>query len=107
MAQTIIQVSTSQNYSLRDKIARDQSLEQYSFKVDEMKKNTRSNGWLKIHPTDKTHGAINVKWDSDTRILNCRVITKGGDPSLISGRFVYYLISQFGSSFDFINIIPK
>ncbi len=74
----------------------------------QQKKNTRSNGWAKLHSTERDrHGALNIEWEGNSAILLCRVITKGnGRPNQIIGDFVDYLLRRHHRRIKTINIIP-
>ena len=107
--QILVQVLTSSNSSLRDKIAHDPKLKESDLKVSESKRIGRQQGWTKLHSTlPGRHGAINVQWVGSSRMLLCRVITKeGGQPSLIIGDFIDYLLDRFQKKIEAINIIPR
>ena len=77
MPQIVIQVLTTQTRSLRDAIVRDEHLEDYKLKVSQQRKATRSHGWSKLHSTGGQHGAINIQWEGSSRMLICRVVTRG------------------------------
>lgn len=83
-------------------------LEDFGLKVSGKLKPTRQMGWAKIHSTrPDRRGALNVEWDSDTRILLCRVINKGrGSPELILGDFVAYLLQRYRRRINVVNIFP-
>ncbi len=94
---------------MREAIARSAKLEAHSLKVTEQKRSGRSRGWTKVRSTEAgRHGAINLEWDADTSILIARVVTRGrGKPNLIIGDFVDFLLSQFSTRIQAINIIPR
>jgi hypothetical protein len=53
-------------------------------------------------------GAVNIEWDADTKVLICRVVTRGrGKPNLIIGDFIDYLLKRFSRRIEAINIIPR
>lgn len=108
--QTIVQVVCKKgSKSLRDAIVKDKTLVDYSLKVSEQKRTTRPQGWTKIHSTDRNrHGAINIEWDADMKILLCRVVTKaGGRPNPIIGDFVDYLLGRYTKKIETIHIFPR
>ncbi len=107
--QILIQVITNSKRSLRLAIANDSKLESYNFKVSEHKRNHRDNGWAKIHSTlSDRRGAINIHWDSKSKILLCRIVNKGeAKPNLIVGDFIHYLFAKHRSKVQAINILPR
>jgi hypothetical protein len=51
---------------------------------------------------------VNIEWDADTKVLICRVVTRGrGKPNLIIGDFIDYLLKRFSRRIEAINIIPR
>ena len=47
---------------------------------------------------ESARGALNVEWDSQSAILNARVVTRGSrKPSPIVGDFVNYLLAKHGT----------
>ena len=108
MPQMVIQVLTTRSRSLRDTITRDQKLRDYRLKVAQHKKGTRNPGWSKLRSTEGAHGAINMRWEANLRMLLCRVITKaGGTPGFITSDFVYYLLARYRRKIQAISIIPQ
>lgn len=107
--QTLVQVICTKGTSLRDKISNHSRLEDSCLKVTERKWNARSRGWTKIHSTlPDRDGAINIEWDADICLLVCRVVTKRkGQPNLIIADFVDFLLSNFKTRIEAINIIPR
>jgi hypothetical protein len=105
----LVQVVCSKGRSLRQAIVRDQSLDSFGLVVTEHKRQGRPHGWAKIYSTfSGRHGAINIEWDSDTRVLLCRIVTRGaGKSNLIIGDFVDYLIRRFSKRIMAINILPR
>jgi hypothetical protein len=92
--QTLIQVACNRAGSLRDAIVNDRRLGRFKLVVSEKKRGTRSSGWAKIHGTsDDGYGAINVQWLASSKVLLCRVVTRGSNPGPISGDFLRYLMS--------------
>lgn len=97
MPQIVIQVLTTRSRSLRDTITRDQKLQEYRLKLKQHKKTTRGHGWSKLHSTEKgAHGAINIRWEANSQMLLCRVVTKaGGTPDFIISDFVTLVQNRF------------
>jgi len=94
--QTVIQVLSSSSKSLRDRIAKGHHLGDYDLVVTEVLRPGRPHGWTKIHSKTSGHGAINIQWLPDAKVLLCRVITRGnGDPAPITGAFTSYLLRWF------------
>lgn len=106
--QTIIQVFTTGNTSLRETITGDQKLEEWRLKVLIKQKPGRQPGWAKVGSVDPDiRGTINMDWDSSARILSCRVVTKQGNkPSDLIGDFIAYLIERHGRRIRTINLVP-
>ncbi len=104
--QTLIQVFCKGNTtSLRQKIAADKTLEDYGLFITEQKSNSRPDGWLKLY-ADGSYGAMNVEWDSSTKILTSRIINKGkGKPDKIAGIFITYLLGRYPKIVNTIQII--
>ena len=108
MPQMLIQVITTGSRSLRDTITRDQKLQDYKLKVVQHKKSTRSPGWSKLRSTEGAHGALNMRWEGNFRMLLCRVVTKaGGMPGFIISDFVRYLLTRYKRKIQAISIIPR
>lgn len=107
--QILIQVICSKGRSLRQEIVKDRKLDRYGLSVSEEKRPGRPHGWAKVHSTSyDRHGAINIEWEAKTRVLLCRVVTRGaGKPYLIIGDFVDYLLQRFARRIITINIIPR
>lgn len=60
----------------------------------------RSKGWAKIK-REKSHGALNIEWDADARMLVARAITRGGNkPDELVGSFVSFLLRRFGKRIE-------
>jgi hypothetical protein len=107
--QAIVQVISSKGPSLRESIVNDtRRLDEFGLKVSGKLKPGRQMGWAKIHNTlPDRHGALNIEWDSDTRILLCRVINRGNrTPELILGDFVAYLLRRYRRRINVVNIFP-
>ena len=82
--------------SLREKINKDDRLEEFGLTVKNQKKIGRRNGWSKLHshPHDK-YGSLNLHWDPNSSVLICRSITKGrNSPGPLVGAFVGYLMKR-------------
>ena len=107
--QVLVQVVCGGGPSLRDAIAKHTKLEEHDLVVTEQRRQGRQRGWTKVRSAiPGRHGAINLEWDADTRILISRVITRGrGKPNLIIGDFVDFLLRRFRSRVQAINIIPR
>ena len=106
--QTLIHVICRGGPSLRDAIARDARIEEFHLVVSETKRMDRANGWSKLHSTlGRGHGAVNVQWVPASSLLLCRVVTRGGDPGLITGQFVGYLVSRFRRRIQAIHVAPE
>ena len=107
--QTVIQVFSSSRRSLRDLVVKDVRLTKFQLSVSKEKTPGRSHGWAKLHSTDeKGYGAINIEWHQSTKMLICRVITRGtGRPNLITGDFIDYLLARHRTRILSITILPK
>ncbi len=96
--QILVQVLCTKGASLREAIASDKRIGKYGLQVTSEKQSGRAPGWMKLHSADSARGALNVEWDSQSAILNGRVITRGSRrPSPIVGDFVNYLLARHGS----------
>lgn len=107
--QTLIQVicNHKQKGSLREAIANDKRLKNFELFVSKQKDPERPIGWAKIHSTENKRGAINITWDGQTRVLECRVITKlGNKPNEIIGDFLNYLLKRHYKKIKVINLFP-
>ena len=106
--QLLVQVVCTPGKSLRESIAKHPKISQHGLVVSQQKNPERSNGWMKLHSTRPDRdGAINVQWDSNASILVARVVTRGkGDPSLIAGDFVAFLLRRFKRRVHSINLVP-
>lgn len=93
--QTIIQVLCKSGNSLRDLIANDPKLEDYDLELIHSKRQHRNPGWAKLRSTTGEWGAINFEWNSSSRTLTCRVVTrKQKKPFNIIGDFIAYLLAR-------------
>src|ERR1035438_8146458 len=91
---TIIQVFSKGSKSLRDRVSNDKKqLEQFGLVVSEQRRQGRTHGWAKLHMNDH-HGAINMELHAATRMLICRVVTRGGKPHNIAGAFITFLLAR-------------
>jgi hypothetical protein len=105
--QTLIQVICTRGPSLRDAISRDPRIEKFGLVVSETRRMDRPEGWTKIHASsDDVYGAVNVQWVPSSTTLLCRIVTRGGDPGPITGRFIGYLVSRFRRRIEAIHVIP-
>jgi hypothetical protein len=106
--QTLIDVHCSKGSSLREGIAKDSKLEEYSLFLVKEQKPGRSPGWLKLRSVAQGRsGAINVQWDS-VGVLRCRVVNRGpGRPDQIVGDFVAYLLARHRKRLRAINVMPR
>jgi len=96
--QILVLVLCTKGRSLRQAIADDARLESFGLQVTKETQPGRAPGWLKLHGTDRTRGALNIEWDSESSLLRARVITRGTrKPSPIVGEFVNYLLARFSS----------
>lgn len=93
--QILIQVLCTKGSSIRQAIADDQRIERFGLQVTKESQPGRAPGWLKLHATDETRGALNVEWDAQSSVLSARVVTRGSRrPSPIVGQFVNYLLQR-------------
>jgi len=106
--QLLVQVVCTRGKSLRESIARHSKISEYGLVVSQQKNPERSNGWTKLHSTRAGRdGAINVQWDANASILLARIVTRGkGDPSLIAGDLVAFLLRRFRRRIHSINVVP-
>ncbi len=106
---TLIQVfySKKAKISLRREIGKDSSeLSKFNLVVVERQRWDREPGWGKIK-SSKGYGVINIEWDSSTKMLTGRVITKKTTlPTPLIGDFVNYLFSRH-KSIQAINIVLR
>lgn len=106
--QVLVQVLSAQRGSLRDAIVRDKKLKDYGLKVSLQKKPGRSHGWAKLHSTDGKHGAINIRWEGASRMLVCRVVTRGdGEPYPIIADFIAYLLARQQNRIEIMNVLTR
>jgi len=107
--QTLIQVITNGEGSLRSKIMSDPQWEsKFRFIKVWSKQAGRPHGWAKIHSARDLHGAINLEWHGRSGTLICRVVTKlGHKPNSIIGDFVDYLLARHQSRIMSIHIMRR
>lgn len=104
--QTLIDAHCSRRHSLRERIAKDRRLEDFSLVVVKELQPGRAPGWLKLRSTSGRHGAINIQWHS-IGVLRCRVVNRGaGRPDDIVGDFLAYLLACHRKRLRLINIVP-
>jgi hypothetical protein len=93
--QILVLALCSKGKSLREAIGTDARLERYGLQVTRQLQAGRAPGWLKLHATDATRGALNIEWDAQSFVLSARVITRGSrKPSPIVGDFINYLLDR-------------
>ena len=96
--QILIQVLCSRGPSVRQRIADDERIGDYGLKVTKEAQPGRAPGWMKLHATDSTRGALNVEWDVQSAVLSARVVTRATrKASPIVGDFVNYLLQRHSS----------
>lgn len=107
--QTLIQVYCTRGPSLRERIADSARLGRHRLEVTREHTPGRSPGWMKVHSTEPGRpGAMNIEWDRHSRLLTCRVITKGGNrPNLIISDFIDYLLAHHRRRIEAISIRPR
>jgi hypothetical protein len=107
--QTLVHVYCTRGPSLREKIADDRRLGEFSLVVQKEHQPGRSPGWMKLHSTERgRHGAVNVEWDGATHVLQCRVVTRGGGrPEMILGDLIEYLLSRHRRRIEFVAVVPR
>jgi hypothetical protein len=94
--QILISVLCTKGRSMRQAIADDPRIERYKLQVTREAQPGRAPGWMKLHATDETRGALNVEWDAQSAVLSARVVTRGSrKPSPIVGDFVNYLLDRY------------
>lgn len=93
--QILVQAHCTRGESLREAIANDTKLAHHGLKVSKQQQPGRAPGWLKVHATNSTRGALNITWDAQLAVLNARVITRNSKrPSPIVGDFINYLLDR-------------
>jgi hypothetical protein len=106
--QSVIQATCYRGGSLREAIANDPCLEKYQLAVSRQKISGRNPGWAKVHSTvPQVHGAINLEWDTATKTLMVRIVTKGkSTPDRITGDFIAYLVRRHRRRIRSILLLP-
>jgi hypothetical protein len=103
--QTVIYVLAKPNQqSLREAIVAD--LGRFEYGLDEMsqQKKGRSKGWAKIN-CKSSYGCLNIEWDSNTKTLIGRAVSKGGNhPNELVGAFISYLLRWQGKRISSITL---
>ena len=104
--QLLIQVVCTRGKSLRDAIARHPKIEEHGLIVSRQLKQARFPGWTKLHSVlEHRDGAINVQWNPHAALLVARIVTRGkGDPGLIAGDFIGFLLRRFKRRVHSINV---
>ncbi|MGQ9916564.1 MAG: hypothetical protein ACUVS7_04020 [Bryobacteraceae bacterium] len=106
--QTVIEVITGRNESLRDRILNDSALQEHELRVGIEKKKGRKRGWAKIHGPPDIQGALNLEWHASTRTLIGRLVNRGdGCPALLAAHFIRYLLSGYRNEIISIHIWPQ
>lgn len=96
--QILVQALCTKGKSLREAIASDTRLDGHQLQVTRQMQPGRAPGWMKLHATDMTRGALNIEWDTQSAVLSARVITRGSrKPSPIVGDFINYLLARHGA----------
>ena len=62
--QILIQVLCTKGSSIRQAIADDPRIERFGLQVTKEAQPGRAPGWLKLHATQDTRGALNDEWDA-------------------------------------------
>ena len=92
--EVLLRVICTTDGSLREKIVSDKKIKDFNLIVSKQKTAGRNPGWAKIHSTEK-RGVLNIHWESSTRILVCRAVTKyPNKPDSIIGDFIAYLFAR-------------
>ena len=106
--QTVIQVITHSNESLRDRITSDyKKLEaDFNISVGASKKPGRPFGWAKLYSNRGSgFGTLNLSWDASTKTLTGRVVNRGkGRANDIVGDFTSYLLARYRSKIRLIQV---
>jgi hypothetical protein len=107
--QTVIQVICSDSASLRERIAKDKRLKDYSLVVPKQRIVGRNPGWAKLYSLDEdTPGVINLVWYQASSILIGRAITKGSNkPDKLIGDFITYLLARHQRRIKLINVLTE
>jgi hypothetical protein len=105
-----VQVLSGNGPSLRDRIIRDdRNLERFNLQVIRTKKLGRSHGWAKLRSTsDDRRGTINIEWHARSKMLICRVVTRGRNkPNSTIGDFVDYMLTHHRRRTEMISILSR
>jgi hypothetical protein len=93
--QILVQALCTKGPSVRQRIADDDQIGKFGFQVTKEAQPGRAPGWLKLHATDATLGALNIEWDPQSAILSARVVTRASNkPSPVVGDFINYLLQR-------------
>ncbi|MHC4549178.1 MAG: hypothetical protein ACYTEZ_10415 [Planctomycetota bacterium] len=106
--QTVVHVLATTRTSLREAIVNDKQLARHGFQVVIEKKPGRSRGWAKLRSLEEGHdGAVNIEWHGRSRMLVCRVVTRGrGRPHLTIGALMTYLLARHRGKIRAIHVVP-
>lgn len=104
--QLLIQVVCTRGTSLRESIAKHPKITDHGLVVSQQQRPDRSPGWTKLHSSlPHRDGAINVQWNAHAGLLIARVVTRGkGDPGLIAGDFIGFVLRRFKRRVHSINV---
>src|SRR4051812_34775108 len=92
--------------SMRDAIVNDRALSDYRLRLVRQKKPGRKPGWAQLVSDEGYHGGIRIEWHGDTKVMVCRVVTRGaGNPSSIIGDFFWYLFDKHHGRIQAINSV--
>jgi hypothetical protein len=106
--QILVQALCTKGRSLREAIASDARLTSHQLQVTRQMQPGRAPGWMKLHATDTTRGALNIEWDTQSAVLSARVITRGSrQPSPIVGDFINYLLARHGSRVQSVTVASR
>jgi hypothetical protein len=93
--QILVQVLCTKGPSVRQRIADDSRIGAFGLQVTKEAQPGRAPGWMKLHATETTRGALNVEWDAQSAVLSARVVTRASSrPSPIVGNFINYLLQR-------------
>ena len=107
--QITIHVICKKQLSLRDAILEDGKngrLDEYDLWVKAAKSNFRPHGWTKVLGKG-IDGALNINYVANAKTLVARVITKGGKPGPLFGKFLQYLWERHRRDIKGILIDPE
>jgi hypothetical protein len=105
--QLLIQVVCTRGKSLRESIAKHPKIAEHGLVVSQQLNPDRSPGWTKLHSTlAYRDGAINIQWNAHAGLLIARIVTRGkGDPGLIAGDFIGFLLRRFKRRIHSISVV--